>query len=108
MTCEIQALADRQWRDYRAREPGTCFSDPGFAMDLALAYELQDTVTALRVSAGDRLVGYKVGCTGPGTSQQFGIEGPIRGCLFESEVRRHRETLDFHAFVTNTPTLYLT
>ena len=37
MTSEIQALADRQWRDYGAREPGTCFSDPGFALDLARA-----------------------------------------------------------------------
>jgi 2-keto-4-pentenoate hydratase len=32
--------------------------------------------------------------------QQFGMEGPIRGCLFESEVRRHRETLDFHDFAS--------
>jgi 2-keto-4-pentenoate hydratase len=98
MTLELQALADRQWRDYRAREPGTCFSDPGFALDLARAYELQDGVTTLRVSAGDHLVGYKVGCTGPGTVQQFGMAGPIRGCLFGSEVRQYRETLDVHDF----------
>jgi 2-keto-4-pentenoate hydratase len=100
MTSELQALADRQWRDYRDREPGTCFSDLGFTLDLARAYELQDAVTALRISTGDRLVGYKVGCTGAGTVQQFGMEGPIRGCLFESEVRRHRETLDFHDFAS--------
>ena len=98
MTSELQALADRQWRDYRAREPGICFSDPGFALDLARAYELQDAVTTLRVAAGDRLVGYKVGCTGPGTVQQFGMAGPIRGCLFESEVRKCKETLAFHDF----------
>jgi 2-oxo-3-hexenedioate decarboxylase len=66
MTSELQALADRQWRDYRGREPGTCFSDLGFTLDLARAYELQDAVTALRISAGDRFVGYKVGCTGQG------------------------------------------
>jgi 2-keto-4-pentenoate hydratase len=89
-TSEILALADRQWRDYCVREPGTCFADPGFVLDLARAYELQDAVATLRVAAGDRLVGYKVGCTGSGTVQQFGMEGPIRGCLFESEVRRHR------------------
>ena len=65
MTNVIQALADRQWRDYRARQPGTCFADPGFALDLSDAYALQDAVAALRVTAGDRLVGYKVGCTGP-------------------------------------------
>jgi 2-keto-4-pentenoate hydratase len=89
MTTEIHALADRQWHDYRTRQPGTCFADPGFILELSDAYALQDAVAALRVSAGDRLVGYKVGCTGPGTVQQFGMEGPIRGCLFESEVRQH-------------------
>jgi len=89
MTSEIQASADRQWHDYRTRQPGTCFADPGFALDLSDAYELQDAVATLRVSGGDRLVGYKVGCTGAGTVQQFGMAGPIRGCLFESEVRQH-------------------
>jgi 2-keto-4-pentenoate hydratase len=98
MTSEIQALADRQWHDYRTRQPGTCFADPDFALDLSDAYELQDTVATLRVSAGDRLVGYKVGCTGAGTVQQFGMAGPIRGCLFESEVRQHCCTVTCNEF----------
>jgi 2-keto-4-pentenoate hydratase len=89
MICDIPGLADRQWRDYRAREPGTCFAAPGFVLDLAQAYALQDAVTTLRVAAGDCLIGYKVGCTGPGIIQQFGMEGPIRGSLFESETREH-------------------
>jgi 2-keto-4-pentenoate hydratase len=98
MPGEVAKLADRQWRDYRAHQPGTCFSDLGFTLDLARAYELQDAVTALRLAAGDRLIGYKVGCTGAGTVQQFGMAGPIRGCLFESEMRRHGETLDSQDF----------
>lgn len=93
-----EALADRQWRDYRARQPGTCFADPDFDLSLAAAYELQDAVAKLRVASGDRLIGYKVGCTGPGTTQKFGMQGPIRGRLFESEVRRHGEALNFGDF----------
>ena len=100
MTSELKALADRQWRDYRAGEPGTCFSDPGFTLDLPQAYELQDAVMALRVFAGDRLIGYKVGCTGPGTVQQFDMEGPIRGCLFANDVRRSGEKLDHQNFAS--------
>lgn len=96
----LQDLADRQWRDYRARQPGTCFADPDFVLSLAGAYELQDTVAKLRTAAGDRLIGYKVGCTGPGTVQQFGMQGPIRGCLFESEIRRHGDTLNFEDFAS--------
>jgi 2-keto-4-pentenoate hydratase len=93
MRSEIQARAERQWHDYRAREPGTCFADPGFTLDLSQAYALQDAVVALRVCAGDRLIGYKVGCTGPGIVEQFGMEGPIRGCLFESEICKHRDAV---------------
>jgi 2-keto-4-pentenoate hydratase len=91
-------LADRQWRDYRAREPGTCFADPGFVLGLLQAYELQRAVSALRVAAGDRIIGYKVGCTGPGTVAQFGMEGPIRGYLYESEIRRTGDKLDSAGF----------
>jgi 2-keto-4-pentenoate hydratase len=96
----LQELADRQWRDYRARRPGTCFANPDFVLPLAGAYELQDTVTKLRISAGDRLIGYKVGCTGPGTVQQFGMQGPIQGCLFESEIRRYGDTLNLEDFAS--------
>lgn len=80
-------LAGRLWHDYQARRPGTCFADPEFSVTVPQAYALQDAVRALRVTAGDRLIGYKVGCTGPGTTAQFGMAGPIRGCLFASEVR---------------------
>jgi 2-keto-4-pentenoate hydratase len=98
MTDELAELADRQWQDYRAREPGTCFADPGFLLDLPQAYDLQDAVAALRVAAGDRVIGYKVGCTGPGTVAQFGMEGPIRGYLFDSEIRQAGDRLDMAAF----------
>ena len=86
VTGALAGLAARQWADYRAREPGTCFADPGFTLDLRQAYGLQDAVSALRVGDGDRVIGYKVGCTGPGTITQFGMAGPIRGYLYESEV----------------------
>ena len=96
----LQDLADRQWRDYRARQPGTCFADPDFVLSLADAYELQDAVAKLRVAAGDRLIGYKVGCTGTGTVQQFGMQGPIRGCLFKSEIRKDGDVLNFDDFAS--------
>ena len=94
----LAELADRQWRDYRRRQPGTCFADPQFDLSLAAAYELQDAVAKLRVASGDRLIGYKVGCTGSGTTQQFGMQGPIRGHLFESEVRQHGAAVNVDDF----------
>jgi 2-keto-4-pentenoate hydratase len=94
----LAELADRQWRDYRAREPGTCFADPGFVLDLPQAYDLQHAVATLRIAGGDRVIGYKVGCTGPGTVAQFGMEGPIRGYLYESEIRQTGDKLEMAAF----------
>lgn len=94
----LTELADRQWRDYRARTPGTCFADPEFVLDLAQAYDLQHAVAALRIAAGERVIGYKVGCTGPGTVAQFGMEGPIRGYLYNSEIRQTGDELDPAAF----------
>ena len=46
---------------------------------------MQDAVTDLRVKEGEAVIGYKVGCTGPGTMKLFDMQGPIRGTLFESE-----------------------
>ncbi len=83
----VQQIAERQWRDYQAGTPGTWFAEPSPGMDLDVAYAVQDAVTRLRMRAGDGAVGYKVGCTGPGTVGQFGMRGPIRGRLFHSELR---------------------
>ena len=61
---QIEQLAHRQLSDYQCNNPGTCFSEPGFNMTVAAAYQLQDEVTRLRVEAGESVIGYKVGCTG--------------------------------------------
>jgi len=87
MPFPVHAIAEQQWRDYRAGRPGTWFAEPGPAITLPDAYAVQDAVTRLRVQAGDVAVGYKVGCTGPGTTAQFGMTGPISGRLFRSELR---------------------
>ena len=91
-------IAERQWRDYQAHNPGTYFAEQRDALDLGQAYSLQSAVSRLRIEAGDRVVGYKVGCTGAGTIEQFGMAGPIRGYLYQSELRRSGETLDSQAY----------
>lgn len=78
-------LAARQLADYRAGTPGLWFAEhDGSELTLEEAYAVQDEVVTLR--SDDRVVGYKVGCTGPGTRAQFGLDGPIRGALFGTEL----------------------
>ena len=95
---QIEKLAHRQLRDYQCNNPGTCFSEPGFNMTVAAAYHLQDAVTRLRVKAGENVIGYKVGCTGPGTKAQFGMNGPIRGTLFGNEAFRNDAVINPNEF----------
>jgi 2-keto-4-pentenoate hydratase len=83
---DVRSLALRQLADYRARTPGTFFArDTGPQLSLDDAYRVQAEVAALRAPA-ERVVGYKVGCTGPGTRAQFGLDGPVRGLLYDTEV----------------------
>lgn len=98
MAKAIHMLARRQLRDYRACNPGTCFAESGFALDVTSAYALQDAVTELRVGEGERVCGFKLGCTGAGTVAQFGMQGPIRGTLFADEVRHDGDVLDHRTF----------
>ena len=83
MTNKIYELALRQLTDYKMINPGTCFSEENFRLTIEEAYALQDAVVKLRLGEGETVVGYKVGCTGPGTTKLFGMQGPIRGTLFK-------------------------
>jgi len=92
----LESIARRQLSDYRAGTPGTFFA--GGALDLDQGYAVQDLVASTRIAEGDTLAGYKVGCTGPRVRAQFGMDGPIRGCLFSSELRRSGARLAYGAF----------
>ncbi len=98
MTEFARALAARQLADYRAGTPGTFFADPE-RRDLSLdeAYRVQAEVAALRAPA-ERVVGYKVGCTGPGTRAQFGLDGPIRGLLYDTELHASGSEISSSAY----------
>lgn len=98
MTDFVRLLASRQLTDYRSGNPGTFFADPERPqLSLDEAYRVQDEVAALRAPA-ERVVGFKVGCTGPGTRAQFGLDGPIRGLLYESELHTSGSELSHQAY----------
>lgn len=94
MENKINELAQRQLKDFRSIKPGTCFSEQDFSLNINEAYSVQNAVVRLRVQDGERVVGYKVGCTGPGTTKMFGINGPIRGTLFDEEIHTNGVELD--------------
>ncbi len=101
MDLSIRGLAARQLADYRARTPGTLFAEeeqPRLTRDDA--YAVQAEVASLRGAEGEPVAGYKVGATGPGTREQFGLDGPIRGFLYATELHPSGVTLS-HASYAN-------
>lgn len=83
-TSQVQYWASRQLADYDARQPGTMFAE-GVVLDVAQAYELQSAVAQLRRDRGERVIGYKVGCTSPAIQTQLGIDHCVSGRLYDSE-----------------------
>ena len=81
---QIERWASRQLADYDAHHPGTMFAE-GVVLSVAEGYELQSAVAELRCRRGERIVGYKVGCTSPKIRAQLGIDHCVTGRLYESE-----------------------
>jgi 2-keto-4-pentenoate hydratase len=68
MLVDLQELAQRMLADYDARTPGQLFGEP---LDLTTvhAYALQAEIARLREQRGEKVIGYKVGCTSPAVRQ---------------------------------------
>ena len=81
---EVGALAARQLEDYDAHQPGMLFAE-GCVLDVLQGYELQNAVAKLRFQRGERLIGYKVGCTSSAIQEQLKISHRVRGFLFDTE-----------------------
>ncbi len=83
---KLSQMAVRQLHDYDRKVPGTLFETAAQpVMTIDDAYTLQTAVTRLRENRGERVVGFKVGCTSPAIQQQFGIDQPVFGRLWNSE-----------------------
>ena len=94
----LKAIARRQLADYDAHRPGTVFSEPGFSLTMAEAYQVQMLVAGLRESRGESIAGYKVGCVSDAVQKQLGIGEPVFGRLFASETHRSGVSLDAGSF----------
>ncbi len=87
-----ESWAVRQLADYDARNPGSLFGEGG-VLSVGEAYELQAEVARLRCRRGEKIVGYKVGCTSPTIRQQLAIDHCVTGRLYDSEQHASGVTL---------------
>jgi 2-keto-4-pentenoate hydratase len=84
MVDAVQELARRMLADYDASTPGQFLGEP---LDLTTvqAYALQAEIARLRMERGERVIGYKVGCTSRPIQVQLGVKEPIFGRLWGTE-----------------------
>ena len=95
---QVGDLARRQLADYDAHNPGRVFEDAAVSMTIAEAYEVQMQVAALRAARGEPVAGYKIGCVSDAVQRQLGLNRPVFGCLFASEIYRSAAMIDSGAF----------
>lgn len=78
---EVIAATLAEARRNRTPIPPVTETSPGF--DVASAYAIQEINTRRRLSAGERIVGRKIGLTSPAVQTQLGVNEPDYGMLFD-------------------------
>jgi len=89
---DLQQIATRMLADYDSVKPGLIFSE-GFRLELADAWRLQTAVTLLREARGEKVVGYKTGCHAAVNQEAMGLQQPVWGRLWESELHNDSAAL---------------
>ena len=82
----VQETTTRLLEDYDAHRPGTMFEQAGLSLSIQDAYGLQFEVAALRQARGERVAGYKVGCISETMQNQLGIDQPVIGHVWDTEI----------------------
>ncbi len=95
---DFRQLASRQLADYDAVAPGSLFAGSGPGLTVDEAYRLQLETVRLRRARGESLAGYKIGCVSEGIRRQLGVEHPVFGHVFLSEVHLSPVCLDHASF----------
>jgi 2-keto-4-pentenoate hydratase len=94
---ELQRMAMCQLADYDAKTPGR-LSCPPRAPTIAEAYAIQAEVGRFREQRGERIIGYKVGCTSKLIQEQLGVQEPIFGRIFDTGCYRSGACLSHAGF----------
>ncbi|WP_067433460.1 2-keto-4-pentenoate hydratase [Nocardioides jensenii] len=79
----VDQAAQRLLEAARTQTPCPPVRDLIGAADVALAYAVQERLTAARMADGAVVVGHKIGLTSPAVQQQLGVDRPDFGVLFD-------------------------
>lgn len=69
------------------------------SISIADAYRIQKEIIKKRVIQGEKIVGYKVGCTSAPIQAQFGLSNPIKGYLTQPHIFLNNNNLNASDFL---------
>ena len=95
----FEELADIFFTISKTRSPISSAGIDISALTLDEAYTIQQKVIDRRVARGERVVGYKVGCTSKAVRRQFGLVEPVVGRLMAPFVYAAATVLSWNHFV---------
>lgn len=83
----VARLARRQLADYDSRSPGALFGERREPLGADEGYRIQLAMAQLRRDRGEPVAGFKIGCVSKTIQHQLGVDSPVFGHVFRSEVR---------------------
>jgi len=96
-------MTQQQWIDRlrKAREtgqPADSLESTFGPLTIEEAYAVQEMLIAERLTAGERIIGWKVGATSQAVMEQLNIHEPVYGCMTSSSVHRAKNPVIGSAF----------
>ncbi|WP_146459313.1 2-keto-4-pentenoate hydratase [Rubripirellula tenax] len=82
----LDHFAAKQLKDFDRQRPGSSFASPESLLSVEQAYALQFQVALLRQQRGEQVAGYKIGCISRTMQRQLGLDRPVFGHVWQSEL----------------------
>ncbi|QDV81903.1 2-keto-4-pentenoate hydratase [Planctomycetes bacterium TBK1r] len=89
----VDQLAAEQLKDFDRQRPGSSFANPEVFLSVEQSYALQFQVAGLREQRGEQVAGYKIGCISRTMQNQLGLDSPVFGHVWQSELHASGGTL---------------
>ena len=79
---ELDLYSNQILEDYDAKKPSQIFKNK-VKVSNEDALLIQNKVTELRVSRGEEVIGYKIGCISKDTQKKMDLSNPAKGTLWK-------------------------
>ena len=84
---ELDLYSNQILEDYDAKNPSQIFKNK-VKISNEDALHIQNKVTELRVSRGEEIIGYKIGCISKDTQKKMDLSNPAKGTLWKHELHQ--------------------